>query len=147
MPLIKWLEKPKNSKIKLVAFGLFLVALSFLVLNLTNWAGILIIGILFMTIGEMIAFPFSNAFAVERSKKGRAGQYMAMYAIAFSLSHIFSHNAGMQIIYQFGYEIAWYLITIFALIGVLILLLLKHLLNKEKEAHLKGLKNKKNIAA
>ena len=38
--------------------------------NLTGWVGILIIGMLFMTIGEMIAFPFSNAFAMERAKKG-----------------------------------------------------------------------------
>ena len=98
MPLIKWLENSKNSKIKLVAFGLLLVAISFIVFNLSSWIGILIIGILFMTVGEMIAFPFSNAFAVERSKKGNAGEYMAMYSIAFSLSHIFSHNLGMQMI-------------------------------------------------
>lgn len=131
MPLIKWLEKPENSKIKLVAFGLFLVAMSFLVINLTNWVGILIIGILFMTIGEMIAFPFSNAFAVERAKKGNQGEYMALYAIAFSLSHIFSHNAGMQLINIFGFELTWYFITLFAILGVIILLFLKLMLKKE----------------
>lgn len=36
MPLIKWLENPKNSKIKLVAIGLFLVAISFVVLNMSS---------------------------------------------------------------------------------------------------------------
>jgi len=132
MPLIKWLENPKNSKVKLIAFGLFLVAMSFIVLNLTSWIGILIIGILLMTIGEMIAFPFSNAFAVERAKKGNQGEYMALYSIAFSLSHIFSHNSGMQMIDKFGYEFTWNFITILALIGVLILLYLVHVLKKEK---------------
>ena len=114
------------------AFGLFLVAISFIVFNLSSWIGILIIGILFMTVGEMIAFPFSNAFAVERSKKGNAGEYMAMYSIAFSLSHIFSHNLGMQMINKFGFEFTWNFTAIFALVGVIILLLLKYMLNKEK---------------
>lgn len=132
MPLINWLVNTKNSKIKLVAIGLFLVSISFVVLNLTSWIGILIIGMLLMTIGEMIAFPFSNAFAIERGKKGNQGEYMAMYAISFSLSGIFSHNAGMQLINKYGYEFAWNFMTIFALIGVTILLLLLIVIKKQK---------------
>ena len=132
MPLIKWLENPKNSKIKLVAIGLFLVAISFIVLNMSSWVGILLVGMLLMTVGEMIAFPFSNAFAVERAKKGNQGEYMALYSIAFSLSHIFSHNIGMQMIDKFGFEFTWNAITIFALLGVAILFLLILMLKKEK---------------
>ena len=135
MPLIKWLDDSKKSKIKLIAFGLFLVALSFIVLNLTSWVGVLIVGMLLMTIGEMIAFPFSNAFAVERAKKGNQGEYMALYAIAFSLSHIFSHNIGLQMVDEFGYETTWNAITIFALIGVFILIYLLKILQKEKAAN------------
>ncbi|MGJ8745489.1 MDR family MFS transporter [Polaribacter sp.] len=132
MPLIKWLENPKNSKIKLVAIGLFLVAISFIILNLTSWVGILIIGMLFMTVGEMIAFPFSNAFAVERAKKGNQGEYMALYSIAFSLSHIFSHNSGMQMVAKFGFEFTINMITIFALFGVFVLFILMRILKKEQ---------------
>ncbi|MCH3884430.1 MDR family MFS transporter [Tenacibaculum aquimarinum] len=132
MPLIKWLENTKNSKTKLVAIGLFLVAISFLVLNLTSWVGILIFGMFLMTIGEMIAFPFSNAFALDRAKKGNQGEYMALYAIAFSLSHIFSHNAGMQMVAKFGYEFTWNVITVLALIGVLVLFWLMRVLKNEK---------------
>ena len=132
MPLIKWLEDSKNSKIKLIAIGLFLVAVSFVVLNISSWLGILIIGMLFMTIGEMIAFPFSNAFAVERAQKGNQGEYMALYAIAFSLSHIFSHNVGMQMVDKYGFEFTWNVITVFALVGVVILFWLLVLLKKEK---------------
>jgi predicted MFS family arabinose efflux permease len=132
MPLIKWLEDSKKSKIKLILVGLFLVALSFIVLNLTSWVGVLIVGMFLMTIGEMIAFPFSNAFAVERAKKGNHGEYMALYAISFSLAHIFSHNVGMQMVDRFGYEFTWNVITIFALVGVAILFLLMIILKKEK---------------
>ncbi|WP_298879061.1 MFS transporter [uncultured Polaribacter sp.] len=132
MPLIKWLEDTKKSKVKLITLGLFLTALSFIVLNLTGWVGILIIGMLLMTIGEMIAFPFSNAFAVERAKKGNQGEYMALYSISFSLSHIFSHNVGMQMVDEFGFEFTWYTTTIFALVGVLILMYLLRVLKKEE---------------
>ena len=77
MPFIQWLDKPKNSKVKLIALGLFLLAMSYLVLNLSVWVGILLVGILLMSVGEMIAFPFSNSFAVARAKKGNQGEYMA----------------------------------------------------------------------
>ncbi|QTE23788.1 MFS transporter [Polaribacter cellanae] len=133
MPLIKWLENLNNSKIKLVAIGLFLVAISFFLLNATSWIWIIVFGMLFMTIGEMIAFPFSNAFAVERAKKGNQGEYMALYAIAFSLSHIFSHNSGMQMVDKFGFETTLNVLTIFALVGVFILWFLIKILKKEKE--------------
>ena len=133
MPLIKWLETTKSSKTKLVALGLFLVAISFIVLNLSSWVGVLIFGMFLMTIGEMIAFPFSNAFALERAKKGNQGEYMALYAIAFSLAHIFSHNAGMQMVAKYGYEFTWNVITALALVGVLILLWLMRVLKNEKQ--------------
>jgi predicted MFS family arabinose efflux permease len=132
MPLIKWLEDLKKAKVKLIAIGLFLVAMSFVVLNLTSWIGILILGMFLMTIGEMIAFPFSNAFAVERAKKGNQGEYMALYSISFSLAHIFSHNAGMQMLDKFGFEFTWNVITVIALVGVAILFLLMVLLKNEK---------------
>ena len=131
MPLINWLQSTKNSKIKLVLIGLFLVALSFIVLNVSSWIGILIIGMLFMTVGEMVAFPFSNSFAVERAKKGNQGEYMALYAIAFSLSHIFSHNAGMQMVNKFGFEFTLNVLTILGLVGVGILFLLMRILKQE----------------
>ncbi|QXP63096.1 MFS transporter [Polaribacter sp. HaHaR_3_91] len=131
MPLIKWLEDLKKSKVKLIALGLFLVGFSFIILNLTGWVGVLIIGILLMSIGEMIAFPFSNAFAIDRAEKGNKGEYMALYSIAFSLSHIFSHNVGMQLVDKFGFETTWILVTAFAFVGVLILFYLLRVLKKE----------------
>lgn len=132
MPLINWLVNRKKSKIKLVAMGLFLVALSFIVLNTASWIGILILGMLLMTIGEMVAFPFSNSFAIERGTKGNQGEYMALYAMSFSLASIFSHYTGMQMIDQIGFESTWYFMTIFSLLGVTILLYLLKILKNEK---------------
>ena len=132
MPLIQWLDKPKNSKVKLIALGLFLLAMSYLVLNISAWAGILLVGILLMSVGEMIAFPFSNSFAVDRAKKGNQGEYMAFYSISFSLAHIFSHNLGLQMVAKYGYEYTWNWMILFALLGVFILLILLRVLKKEQ---------------
>ena len=131
MPLIKWLEESKYSKEFLMFVGLLLTGISFLVLNLTGWTGILIIGMLFMTIGEMIAFPFSNAFVMERAKRGNQGEYMAYYSIAFSISHIFGHNSGMQMVDAFGFDTTWTIITIMSVVGLAFLGLLMRIVKKE----------------
>ncbi len=133
MPLIKWLERKTFSMAGLMFTGAILTGLSILILNLTGWIGIIVVGMLLMTIGEMIAFPFSNAFAMERSKRGNKGAYMAMYSISFSVAHIFGHNFGMQMIENFGYETTWYLVTLLAVGCSVLLLILKIKLQKTKE--------------
>jgi len=132
MPLIKWLEDTKRSKPFLMMMGLLLTTISFVVLLVTPWIGVLIVGILFMTIGEMIAFPFSNAFVVERSKRGKTGEYMSFYTISFSFAHIFGHGSGMQLIDKIGFDNTWTAVSILGFIGVGCLLLLIRVLNKEK---------------
>lgn len=132
MPLINWLENTKYSKAFLMMIGLLLTAFSFLILILGFWVGILIIAMLLMTIGEMIAFPFSNAFVVERAKKGNQGEYMAFYSIAFSVAHIFGHNSGMQLVDNVGFDNTWAIITGLSFIGVICLFLLMRMLKKEK---------------
>jgi predicted MFS family arabinose efflux permease len=133
MPLIKWLENTNFTKSGLMLFGAILTGLSFLILNFTNWTGILILGILLMTFGEMIAFPFSNAFAMDRAKKGNQGEYMALYSIAFSIAHIFGHNAGMRLVDLLGFDNTWYLVTILAALCVFLLFILSTYLNRKKK--------------
>lgn len=133
MPLIKWLENSKYSKAFLMLIGAALTALSFLVLNMTSWIGVLLIGMLFMTVGEMIAFPFSNAFAMERAKKGNQGEYMALYTIAFSISHIFGHNAGMQLVASIGFDNTWFIMTGLGVVCAFLLWILKRYLVSKNE--------------
>lgn len=130
MPLVKWLEDSKYTKVGLMIFGVILLALSILVLNVSPWIGIVVLGMLLMTIGEMITFPFSNAFAMERAKKGNQGEYMAMYTIAFSVGHIFGHNTGMQLIDAIGFDNTWYIIFGLAVISGLFMFWLKRTLKK-----------------
>ena len=125
MPLIKYLETRPWSKVTHIILGLFLVGVIFLILNLTPWTGIVVIWMILMTLGEMIAFPFSNAFAMDRAKRGNQGEYMALYSIAFSISHVFAHNSGMQSIAVNGYEFTWYIATVISFLGIMLLLLLQ----------------------
>ncbi|WP_298239079.1 MFS transporter [uncultured Algibacter sp.] len=145
MPLIKWLENTTFTKSGLMLFGAILTGLSFLILNMSNWAGVLIFGMLLMTFGEMIAFPFSNAFAMDRAKKGNQGEYMALYSISFSIAHIFGHNAGMRMVDNLGFDNTWYIVTILAALCVFLLFILNQYLNIKKKQKMKDIEEEKEI--
>jgi len=80
-------ERKKSKAINVMLQGMALLGLSFLVLNTANWVGMAILGMLFMTLGEMLAFPFSNSYAMNRSKRGKQGAYMTLYSMSFSFAY------------------------------------------------------------
>lgn len=131
MPLVKWLENSRYSMVGLILFGGILTAISFAVLNMSGWIGVLIIGMLFMTMGEIVSFPFSNAFAMQRAKRGNQGEFMALYSITFAISHIIGHNSGMQLIDHLGYETTWNIMTILMIVCIAILFYLRQLMKKQ----------------
>lgn len=125
MPLVKYLEKPTISIYKTVTISLFLLSFSFFVLVLFSWNGILLIGILLMTFGEMFNFPFLNALALHRAKRGNMGEYMALFTMAFSIAHILSHSVGLNLIYYFSYNVAWIIMATILLCCIFLLYLYK----------------------
>tara|TARA_R110002124_G_scaffold287089_1_gene470244 strand:- start:19003 stop:20241 length:1239 start_codon:yes stop_codon:yes gene_type:complete len=130
MPLITWLEKKQLSKTMATFWGIVFLALSFIVLNITSWSGILVVSMLLMTLGEMIGSPFSNALALEMAPKGRKGSYMGLYSMSFSISHIIGHNGGMNLVDSYGFGITWTYITIFLVVISLLTLWLHKLVMK-----------------
>lgn len=131
MPLVKWLENSRFTITGLILFGAILTALSFAVFNVTTWVGIVIVGMLLMTIGEMVSFPFSNAFAMKRAARGNQGEYMALYSIAFSIAHVFGHNSGMQLVDKYGFDFTWNIMIILMAICVVLLIVLKRRLTNK----------------
>ncbi|MBL4746885.1 MAG: MFS transporter [Flavobacteriaceae bacterium] len=119
MPVIHYIEKSFWNKIKLILFSMVLFSISFFVLPI-DWIGILVIGMIFITIAEMLAFPFTNTFAMSRAIKGKEGQYMALYAMSFSVAHIFSAKIGMEMIEKYGYNSNWFLMGALSLVGALL---------------------------
>jgi len=130
MPLIGWMERLNISKTLATFWGIVFLAASFVVLNLSDWVGVLVIGMLLMTLGEMIGSPFSNALALEMAPKGRKGSYMGLYSMSFSLSHIIGHNSGMNLVDSLGFSFTWYIMAIFLLVISAMTLLLYRLLKK-----------------
>lgn len=131
MPLIKFMESREHSLLYYIVLGTLITGLSFLVINLTDWTGILVIAMLLVTLGEMIAFPFSNSFALSRSDGKKKGSYMALYSIAFSISHIFGHNSGMHLIDSLGFHWTWYIMVALAIVACFLLIWLKFRLKTE----------------
>ena len=126
MPLIHYIEQKLLNKMRIITWSLMLFSLSFLILNTTLWVGVLIIGMLFITVGEMLAFPFTNNFAMNRAPSGKEGRYLALYSMAFSFAHIFSAKTGMEIIDRFGYAANWYLMGSLGLLAVVLMLWLRN---------------------
>ncbi|MEK8179987.1 MFS transporter [Flavobacterium buctense] len=117
MAIVSYVERKKINKVKVVAFGCFLMAISMYLMLINTWVGILTIMMLFMTFAEMFAFPFSNSVALSRAPKGHEGRYMAIYTMSFSLAHILSAKLGMEIIQHYGYQINWFFMGMLGLVG------------------------------
>jgi len=131
MPMVHWIEKSKIEETKLILFSSILMAISFFVLLFDAWAGILIISMLLITFGEMIGFPYTNAFAMKRAKSGNEGRYMALYSMSFSLAHIVSPKLGLDIVAKYGYNVNFVLIGIFGLLAILLSVWLRNVIQKE----------------
>ena len=141
MPLVSYIERHKISKVKVVAVGCLLMAISLFLMLINTWAGILVIMMLFMTFGEMFAFPFSNSVALSRAPKGHEGRYMAIYTMSFSLAHILSAKMGMGIIdyyskpygSAYAYQMNWLFMGVLGLLGTLSGIWVFKLIQKENK--------------
>ena len=131
MPLVHYLEKKKYKVMSMVIVGGWFFALSFLVLPASTHILIPILGMFFLSVGEMISFPFSNTYAMTRSNRGKKGDYMALYTLTFSLSFIVGPNMGMQLSKHFGFSTTWFVMAGLMLLGNLLFYKLKRIQNNE----------------
>lgn len=131
MPIVSYIERHKINKLKVITYGCLAMAISIYLLLINNWAGILIIMMIFMTFAEMFAFPFSNSFAMSRAPKGHEGRYMAIFTMSYSLAHILSAKTGMEMIDIFSYQANWFFMGTLGIIGVSLFIWVIKLVQKE----------------
>ncbi|HNQ27771.1 MAG TPA: MFS transporter, partial [Aquaticitalea sp.] len=131
MPLIKWLESSRYTKPVLLLLGIIMTSISFALLLPDPGIALVITSLIIFTFGEMIVFPFSNSFSLDRAKKGRKGEYMALYSVSFSVSHLIAHNLGFHLIDSYGFSNSWLIMFCLGTVGVVLLLFLRHMLKKE----------------
>ena len=118
MPIVSYVERKQLNKVKIVTYGAIAMTISLFLMLINTWVGILTIMMLFMTFGEMFAFPFSNSFAMSRAPKGHEGRYMAIFTMSYSLAHISSAKIGMEIIEYYGYQANWLFMGLLGIVSI-----------------------------
>jgi predicted MFS family arabinose efflux permease len=132
VPLITYVEGRNFARFPILRASVVLFAASFAVMNLVPTIAFLWVGMAFMTVGEMLNFPFMNRFAYDRSDHGPPGAYMALFTIAWSVAHIVGHTLGLNLVAHFGYTTTWYLFTGVLLVAVGMLYWLERMIRIEQ---------------
>jgi len=108
MPLIFYLQN-KLKPLQVVCIGIVCYGLAHTALLLPHALTLLpaLIYILFISLGEILVMPFSSTWAAKHGEGARGGEYMGLYGIAYSFSHIAAPLLGTQIIAHFGFDTLW----------------------------------------
>jgi len=61
MPIVSRIERKKTNKINVLFYGALCIAFGYYILLVDAWVSVLIVSIVFLSFGEILAFPFSNA--------------------------------------------------------------------------------------
>ncbi len=138
MPLIGYLERMKLQATKIILTGSVLMTFGFIFLLFSNSIFVLIFSILFITLGQILLFSFSNSFALSRAIRGQEGKFMAFYSMTFGAAQILSPKIGFSIIEEYNFFSNWLFMCVFGAIGIFLYIKLDK--NIKKESYLKSLK-------
>ncbi len=95
-------------RMRLSGVGAFLVCAGFALVPHGMAVGYLALTILVWSLGEMLVLPILNAVAAERAGRGFEGQYMGLYAMAYSVAFIVAPVAGTFVYERFGPTALWH---------------------------------------
>ncbi len=140
MPMVYLLED-RYRHLKIVGVGTLLIGLSYILFNVVGIAILgAILGVLAITVGEVLNMPFANTFALNRSQPGNRGEYMSVYGNAYSIGHVLAPMIGLRLAESYGFEVLWYLLGFICVLSFIGTTLLEKHLSKElaeKEAQKK----------
>jgi predicted MFS family arabinose efflux permease len=98
----------KRKNLDYISFGITLVGISFIMLNIPGIGPGIAFGILsLLTIGEIFSMPFMNSFWIARASPDNRGQYAALYTMAWSAAQTLGPLGGSQIAHHFGFKWLW----------------------------------------
>jgi predicted MFS family arabinose efflux permease len=120
MVLIYKLEGRRKNMIY-ITLGVFIVGLSFLMLNLQG-SFVIIAGsmIVLVTFGEILSMPFMNSYWITRTQAANRGQYAALYTMAWSAAQTLGPMTGAQLAQYSGFTILWWAVGGLAIITSLL---------------------------
>ncbi len=131
MQLVRYMESRGIGLHLILRGSVLLFAASFVVLNLVPHVAFLWLGMLFMTVGEMLCFPFTNRMANERADRGSPGAYMGLYTVSWSVSHIIGHSLGLHLIAWTDFTCTWWIFTGVLLLCLVMLFALQRMMKRE----------------
>lgn len=114
MFLVYNLER-KNKPMKFISYGVWLVAISYVLFNLLQGRFMLaLFSILIVTLGEMLSMPFMNTYWISRSSESNRGQYAALYSMSWATSQIAAPSIGGWIANQYSFNVLFWVLFVTA---------------------------------
>lgn len=109
----------RKAYLLLMSYGTMVMAISFLLLNISFVHGfsIALVFMFFITIAEMISMPFMNSYYIGRSTANNRGQYAALYTMAWSVAQVIGSSSGAQIVQAIGFFYLWLIIAAISFIA------------------------------
>jgi predicted MFS family arabinose efflux permease len=105
MVLIKLLEHRPPELV--LGLGGFLMCAGFGLLPFGHGVAYAAFTVVVWSVGEMLAFPFSNVLVAERAGAGRVGPAMGMYSAVFSAALVAAPVVGLGVLERFGGDVLW----------------------------------------
>lgn len=120
MPIVAALEGNKRF-MRIISLGALMMIVAFVFLLPSSTLLLFpLLYTLFITLAEVLAFPFMMNYAVSRPHPSRQGQYTALYSMAFGMSFIFAPMFGMSVAEAYSFKVAFgVFIGISGLLGLL----------------------------
>ena len=97
-----------RDRMLLSATGALLLCLGLGALPLGHSIAYIVVTIAIWTCGEMLSLPILNVIAGERASRGRRGQYMGLYTMAYSVAFVVAPVTGTWIYSSYGPETLWH---------------------------------------
>ncbi|MEO9032273.1 MAG: MFS transporter, partial [Ginsengibacter sp.] len=120
----------KRPSLYYISFGVLLISLSFLLLNIpgVNFGLVAVMSMLLLTFGEIFSMPFMNAYWIGRTVQNNRGQYAALYSVAWASAQTIGSYAGSLVAQHAGYNVLWYIVSF---VGFLLIFLYRRLQPKK----------------
>jgi predicted MFS family arabinose efflux permease len=119
MVVIYKLESRRRS-LFYIGLGVFLVGVSFLLLNFPGPAILIATSMIVMvTFGEILSMPFMNSYWIARTQPSNRGQYAALYTMAWSAAQTLGPMGGAQLAQSAGFNVLWWVVGGLSIIAAL----------------------------
>jgi predicted MFS family arabinose efflux permease len=118
LPIVHYLEN-KISKFKSMIIGAFMIGISVLVFIFPLPSLFMMAYYtFFVTVGEIINFPFISSASMDRASSGNMGKYMGVNTVMFSFSLILAPKVGTILLELYGYTVLFLVMFLIVMVSV-----------------------------